>query len=89
MDTIETFGSPANEIRPAVGTPALYRIGSDRHAGRIVEVKRNGRTLIWEGSHGHREIFTLRADGRYLLERRAYGALLVGNTSPTYLDPDF
>jgi hypothetical protein len=80
------------------GTPALYSIGSDDWSGRIVEILRNGRTLVWLGSRHEdtpenrkraAEKFTRRKDGRYFLEGKKYGELHVGDASPTSLAREF
>lgn len=37
-----------NGIEPKVGLPATEICYSDRHAGRVVEVAKNGRRLVWQ-----------------------------------------
>jgi len=90
--------SAANDVRPSVGMPAIYQIGSDRYAGRIVDVRANGRTVVWEGYQGprdaddeptRRETFTRRGDGVYRLRGNDYGRLRIGDDSPGYLDSSF
>lgn len=91
--TMDTEATPT----PAPGMPALYCIGSDSYAGRIVEVTRNGRTIVWLGERdedtpenrkerAHK--FNLCKDGAFRGKGRC-GRLYVGDDSATDLDPSF
>jgi hypothetical protein len=82
-------GKPANEVTPVVGMPANYEIGSDCWFGKIVEVSRSGRMVVWQGHGGSCETFTRRRDGSYRLRGQNCGRLHLGDDSPTELDPSF
>lgn len=86
----EEFVSPPL-LDTRVGTPATYAIGSDRYAGEVVSVRKNGQE-IWfrsKGSSGEGEPFTYRGvSGCYVSKGSSYGVLLIG-TAEDYRDPSF
>src|SRR5271166_6160432 len=78
---------PATEDRkPYVGMPATYRIGSDAYAGKITEVLRNGKTVVWTRTNdatgelvpGFTNRCTLRRFGRYIATGGNHGDLKLG-----------
>jgi hypothetical protein len=82
-------GLPANDVKPAVGVPAIFRDGANSYAGEIVESRENGRIVVWRGGRSNsRETFTRRSDGRYLLQGKTFGLLMVGDTSSTTYCPE-
>jgi len=90
--------SPANDLRPIVGMPACYTIGSDRYAGTVAAVSRGGRTVVFAPivvfEHGlmmtaNAASFTLRAGGIWRPQGLQCGRLTLGDTRTTDLDPGF
>ena len=72
-----------------VGTPATFHIGSDRYAGSIVNVKRNGRTITFRFANSNREEdFTLRGGGTYYSKGSNCGYLSLG-VAEDHRDPSF
>jgi hypothetical protein len=75
--------------RPEPGTPATYRIGSDRYAMKVVRVARNGQEVwaAWEG--GEERPFTYRRKtGQYVAKGAECGHLHIGHAED-YRDPSF
>jgi hypothetical protein len=84
-----------SRVTPEIGMPATYCVGSDRYAMTVVAIKRNGRTV--EARHGKPDesipyraakAFTLRKNGRYILQGCESGTLALG-VAVDYLDPSF
>ena len=74
---------------PTIGMLATYTIGSDRYAGSIAEIKRNGRTIVFKFAHSGRcEDFTLRGRGMYYGKGSKCGYLSLG-VAEDYRDPSF
>ncbi len=72
-----------------VGMPATYHIGSDSYGGTIVDIKRNGRTLVFQLTYQRvAEEFTLRKSGTFYAKGSNCGYLTLG-VAEDYRDPSF
>ena len=85
-----------NTQTPYVGMPCTKITGSDKTACRVLEVKRNGKTVIvgWENYKGNlfKSTYTLRDNGRWIKkgEHKNYVTLsLQLGDANDYLNPSF
>lgn len=74
-------------MRPTVGMPCTYGIGSDCYAGEIIEVSASGKILV-ANCEGLTIKATLRRDGAYRPVGANYSRVYLGNAK-SYRDPSF
>lgn len=74
---------------PLIGMPCTYQIGSDKYAGRVVEVSKSGhKVTVQLGTRPETNVFTRRKDGYYFARGSNHG-LLIFMVSEDYRDPSF
>ena len=86
---------------PTIGTPATYRSGSNKYAGKIIAVSKSGHRVTWQrvyeagttlDIHGNawKQEFTRRRDGSYVAAGTALAMFyLVLGEATTALDEGF
>jgi hypothetical protein len=77
---------------PYVGMPVTYMCGSDRYAGKVTSIERNGRTIVVHLGLPHTAIkFSKRSDGSWRVQGwKGRGAFrLALGFADSYSDPSF
>lgn len=77
------------QLKPYIGMPVTYCIGSDRYAGEIKQMMGTKfLTVICKGLEKYPEIFSLRKNGQYRSKGTSAGYLILGEARE-YMDPHF
>jgi hypothetical protein len=80
-------GMAASMQTPAIGSPAVYHIGSDRYAGTIEYVSPSGKTIRIKTPLGHETARRAGVFGQYRCSNG--GGVTTNDNRPDYRDPSF